>query len=58
MDRTGLLWTITVFFGSAVAFGLIRNATEGESVAVSIGLQAVAGLVMVAAIVYVVGRRS
>lgn len=58
MDRTGLLWTLTAFFGATVAFGLIRDATKGESFAVTIGLQAVALALMVGAIVVVVRRRE
>lgn len=56
MDRRTFLWTITAFFGATVVFGLVRNATEGESAAVSVGFQALALAVIVVAIV-VVQRR-
>jgi hypothetical protein len=47
VDRNTTLWTIVVFFGAAVMFGAIGNATEDESAALRIGLQVVAGLVLV-----------
>lgn len=56
MDRTGLLWTITVFFGATVAFGLIRKATQDQSVALSIGLQGVV-LVLIVGVIFVVVKR-
>lgn len=58
MDRNTALWTITAFFGATVVFGLIRSATEDESAAVSLGLQAAALAVIVAAIVLVYRRRG
>lgn len=56
MDRRTFLWTITAFFGATVAFASIRAATEGESAAVSVGLQAVA-LAVIVALIVVVQRR-
>lgn len=53
-----MLWTLTVFFGATVAFGLIRNATDDQPLGVTIGLQAVALLLIVGAIVVVVRRRG
>ena len=46
-----MLWTIVVFFGATVIFGAIANVTEDESAGVRIGLQAVAGLILVAVLV-------
>ena len=54
MDRNQILWTLTVFFGATVAFGLIRNATEDQSAGVTIGLQALAMLAIIGAVVAVV----
>ena len=51
MDRNTVLWTIVVFFGATVMFGAIANVTEDESAGVRIGLQAVAGLILVGVIV-------
>ena len=54
MDRNTVLWTLVVFFGATVAFGAIRNATEDQSTGVTIGLQAVAMLVIIGVVVAVV----
>jgi hypothetical protein len=51
VDRNTLLWTLVVFFGATVLFGAIRNATEDESAGLSLGLQVLAGLILVGAIV-------
>lgn len=56
MDRNTLLWTIVLFFGATVMFGAISNATEDEGAAVRIGLQAVAGLILVGLILAYVRR--
>ena len=57
MTRNTLLWALVLFFGASVMFALIRNATEDESVGLSLGLQALAGLVLIGAIVLYVRRR-
>jgi hypothetical protein len=57
VDRNSVLWVLVVFFGGSVMFGIIGNATEDESDAVRIGLQAGAGLVLVAALVIYVRRQ-
>jgi hypothetical protein len=57
MDRNTILWTLVVFFGGTVLFGAIRNATEDEPLGVTLGLQAVAGLLLIALIVVIVRRR-
>lgn len=51
-----MLWTIVVFFGATVLFGLIGSATEDESAGVRIGLQALVGLVLIGALVLFVRR--
>jgi MYXO-CTERM domain-containing protein len=56
VDRETVLWTIVVFFGATVLFGLIGSATEDESAAVRIGLQALVGLLLIGALVLFVRR--
>ncbi len=58
VDRDSVLWTIVVFFGASILFAAIRNATQDESTGVSLAIQLVAGLVLVAAIVVFVRRRK
>jgi len=57
VERNTVLWTLVVFFGASVMFGVIGNATEDESDAVRIGLQAGAGLLLVGALVIYVRRQ-
>jgi hypothetical protein len=57
VDRDTVLWTLVLFFGASIMFGAIRNATSDEGTGVSLGLQLVAGLVLVAAVVVFVRRR-
>jgi hypothetical protein len=56
VDRDTVLWTLVVFFGATVLFGLIGNATEDESAGVRIGLQALVGLLLIGALVVFVRR--
>jgi MYXO-CTERM domain-containing protein len=56
VERTTILWAVVVFFGATVLFGAIANATEDESAGVRVGLQAVAGLALVGALVLIVRR--
>jgi hypothetical protein len=56
VDRDTVLWTIVVFFGATVLFGLIASATEDESAALRIGLQALVGLLLIGALVAFVRR--
>lgn len=57
MDRNTLLWSLTLFFGASIAFAAIRRATEGESVALTLGLELIALAVIVGGVVLVVRRR-
>jgi len=57
LDRNTLLWTLTLFFGASVAFGLIREATKGHGAGLSLGLQAVALVAIVGAILVVMRRQ-
>jgi hypothetical protein len=58
MDRQTILWTLTLFFGASVVFGLIRSATKDSGSGVSIGLQVLALAVIVGAIVVVQRRQK
>jgi hypothetical protein len=58
MDRNTLLWALVLFFGASILFGTIREATEGESLALRLGLQLVALGVLIAAIVAFVRLRN
>jgi hypothetical protein len=58
MDRNTLLWALVLFFGASILFGTIREATEGESLALRLGLQLVALGVLIAAIVAFVRLRD
>lgn len=57
MQRTTLLWTLVVFFGASIAFRAVRNATDDESVWVTLGLEALVALVLVGVIVAIVRRQ-
>jgi hypothetical protein len=57
VDRDTVLWTLVVFFGASILFAAIRDATSDEGTGLSLGLQLVAGLVLVGAIVLFVRRR-
>jgi hypothetical protein len=57
VDRDTVLWTLVLFFGASIMFAAIRNATDDEGTGVSLGLQLVAGLVLVGAIYVFVRRR-
>jgi len=56
VDRDTVLWTIVVFFGATVLFGLIATATEDQGAGVRIGLQALVGLLLIGALVAFVRR--
>ena len=53
-----MLWTLVVFFGATVLFGAISNATEDESTGLRVGLQAIAGLILLGALVVFVKRSN
>jgi hypothetical protein len=57
VDRNTLLWALVVFFGASVLFGAIGNLTEGESDILRIGLQVLAGLLVVGLLVAYVRRQ-
>jgi MYXO-CTERM domain-containing protein len=57
VNRNTVLWTLVLFFGASIMFGVIRNATEDESTGVSLGLQLFAGLLLIGAVILFVRRR-
>jgi hypothetical protein len=57
VDRNTALWTLVVFFGATILFAALRNATRDEGAGVTLGVQVLAGLVVVGAIVLFVRRR-
>lgn len=58
MNRKTVLWCITVFFGASITFQAIKSATEDSSTGVSLGLQAVALVLMIVAVVLVVRKQQ
>jgi hypothetical protein len=57
VNRDTVLWTLVLFFGASIMFGVIRNATEDESRGLSLGLQLFAGLLLIGAVILFVRRR-
>ena len=51
MDRTAVLWTLTVFFGASLLFRVLNQATASSPTGVRIAVQLVALAVLVAAVV-------
>jgi hypothetical protein len=58
MDRNQILWPLVVFFGATILFAEIHNATKDKGTAVSLGLQALAALALIGAIVLYVRRKG
>lgn len=52
------MWTLVLFFGASVLFASVRNVTDDGSYGIQLGAQAVAGLILVGAIVVFVRSRS
>jgi hypothetical protein len=57
MHRPTALWALVLFFGGMLLFGAINNATEGEALALRLGLQVLALAVVIGGIVLVVRRQ-
>jgi hypothetical protein len=57
VDRTTLAWTLVVFFGATVVFALIRNATEDQPAGVTLGIELIALVLIVAGLVVWTRRR-
>jgi hypothetical protein len=58
MDRNQILWPLVVFFGATILFAEIHRATKDQGAGVSIGLQALAALALIGAIVLYVRRKG
>ena len=58
MNRKTVLWCITVFLGASITFQAIKSATEESPDGVSLGLQAVALVLMIVAIVLILRKRK
>jgi hypothetical protein len=57
VERNTVLWTLVVFFGASLMFATIRDATRDEGVGAALGLQLLAGVALVAALVVFVRTR-
>jgi hypothetical protein len=54
VDRNTFLWTLVLFFGASILFGMLRRATEDSSTGVTIAVQLGAlGLVVLAIVIVV-----
>ena len=51
------MWTLVVFFGASILFGVIGNATADESAGVRLAAQLGAGVLLVGAILVFIRRR-
>ena len=58
MSRKTVLWCITVFFGASITFQAIKSATENSAAGISLGLQAVALVLMIVAVVLIVRKQQ
>jgi hypothetical protein len=56
VDRNTLLWTLVLFFGGSVMFGMLRRATEDSSTGVTVAVQ-VGALALVIGVMVVAVRR-
>ena len=56
MERSTVLWTLTAFFGAAIAFKAVRDLTEDASTLVTLLAQLAVLALIVAFIVFVVRR--
>jgi hypothetical protein len=54
VDRNTVLWTLVLFFGASLLFGLLRRATEDASTGVTVAVQLGALALLITAIVLVV----
>ncbi len=54
MNTTSVSWTLALFFGSAIAFGAVRKATEDQGALFTLAAQLVVLGLIVGAVVLVV----
>ena len=58
MDRKIILWSIALFFGCSILFAAIDRAVGDSGTGVSLAVQAGAMLIIVAAVVFFMRRKS
>ena len=58
MDRNTIIWTLVLFFGASLMFGMIRRAAEDEGTGIALAAQVVAGGLLIVVIVLFVRRRG
>ena len=58
VDRNTVMWTMVVFFGSALMFSWIRKAAADDGIGVSLLAQVVAGGLLIAFIVLYMRSRG
>jgi uncharacterized membrane protein YhaH (DUF805 family) len=56
MNTTSVSWTLALFFGSAIVFGLVRKLTEDQGAVVTLLAQLAVLALIIGAIVLVVRR--
>ena len=56
MERSTVLWTLTAFFGAAIAFNAVQDLTEDESTLVTLAAEIVVLGLIIALIVFLVRR--
>jgi hypothetical protein len=57
VDRNTVLWTLVVFFGASIVFGVVRDAARDEGTGIALLAQFGVGLLIIGAIVVFVRRR-
>ncbi len=58
MDRNTVMWTMVVFFGSALMFSSIRSAAEDDGIGIALLAQVAAGGLLIAFIVLYMRSRG
>jgi hypothetical protein len=58
VDRNTVLWTMVVFFGSALMFSTIRRAAEDDGIGIALLAQLAAGGLLIVFIVLYMRRRD
>ncbi len=51
-------WTLALFFGCAIVFGVLRRLTQGSGAGVTLAVQFAALLLIVTALVLIMRRRG
>jgi hypothetical protein len=58
VDKKIILWSIALFFGCSILFRAVADATVGTSKSTALAVQAAVLVLVIAAVVAVVKRRS